>query len=86
MMLMRKGHHTWMAIKNDQDGGNDEGVSNLVSLDVCAELDRVKTIHDSNWGAMKEREVNQFDSSYIYIMWDEESVEGLSRRCVPYIW
>lgn len=57
-----------MAIKNDQDGGNDEGVSDLVSLDVCAELDRVKTSHDSNWDAMKERKVKQFDSPYIYIM------------------
>lgn len=68
MMLMKKGHRTWMAIKNDQDGGNDEGVSDLVSLDVCAELDRVKTSHDSNWDAMKERKVKQFDSPYIYIM------------------
>ena len=68
MMLMRKGHHTWMAIKNDQDGGDDEGVSDLISLDVCAELDRVKTSHDSNWSAMNERKVKQFDSPYIYIV------------------
>jgi hypothetical protein len=67
MILMGNGHHTWMAIKNNQDGGNDEGVSDLVSLDVCAELDRVKTSHDGNWDAMKEREVKQIDSPYIYI-------------------
>lgn len=64
-----------MAIKNDQDGGNDEGVSDIVSLNVCAKLDRVKTSHDSNWDAMKEREVKQFDSPYIC------EVRSASRDC-----
>lgn len=41
---------TWMAGEYHENGGHDHGGGDPIPLNVGAELDRVKSRHDNQWG------------------------------------
>jgi hypothetical protein len=57
---------TWVASKDNKDRRNDECDSDPILLNIGAELNGIKTIHNNDRSAATEREMQKLDSTLFY--------------------